>query len=528
MTVTDERSGASGAVSGPAPVAAQWRIGLVFALLMPVFALGSIVAFLGLYARPASDDYRMVVFIRNGGISEITGEMWARLTGRVGNAMLGWVVYGHPDIGMRLIPLAAFTGAGMAVFLLLRAAVPLCGYHVPSSALVLGGFGAGTVILLGQPLTYHIVYWSAGVITHSIPFIILILLITLGLKEAGHNDIRLVVGFVGSLFIATVNEAISLVWFGLAMTVVATSLILRRVEAFRPRFFLAYTAVLTVGSGIGLGVLWAAPGNASRRAGVPSAARGPLDPRLLGDAAGMTISAFRCLFASPGPWAALALGCVVGLLARHTGKPAAVSRGELAWLLCGPAVAAIGTAFAVQTALRFGFGRTPWICYRAWPNFTFVLVIALFFYGFLIARAVLAAGRRLGPPGGYRAALPMGRWTALSGLPRLAAQVVPGGLGLVACGVLLVTFAGYALNLEDLGGRMVVRAAAWDAESAEIAKARAQGRTVVPFSALPIEHLWAPYTVPSARDWVAATIARYFHVSKIIRPPSTDRNRRSN
>lgn len=515
----------------PPPVA-RWRIALTFALLIPVFVLGSIVAFLGLYTRPASDDYRMVVYTRNGGFSGITSEMWERLTGRVGNAVLGWVVYGHPDIGMRLLPVVVFAGAGTAVFLLLRAVLPLCGYSTPTSALVLGGFGAGTVILLGQPLTYHIVYWAAGVITHSVPFIILVLLIALGVKEGRHKGVRLVVGFVGSVFISTVNEAISLVWFALAATVVATALVLWRrglLRALRPRFFLIYTVVLTVGCGIGFRVLWVAPGNALRRAGVPSAARNPTDPHMLAGAAGMTISAFHCLFASPGPWAALALGFVIGLLARRTGGPFAdVPRGVGAWLLSAPAVAAVSTAFAVQLALRFGFGQTSWICYRAWPNFTFVLVIALLFYGFVAARAIW----HFKPPTGYRAALPAGRWTALSGLlRRLAAagyRAVAGGLGMAAAAMLLVTFARYALDLEDLGGRMVVRAAAWDAESAGIRKARARGRMVVPFSALPIEHLWAPYTVPPARDWVAVTIARYFRVSKIIRPPSSDLVRRSN
>jgi hypothetical protein len=186
---------------------------------------------------------------------------------------------------------------------------------------------------------------------------------------------------------------------------------------------------------------------------------------------------------------------VVGLQARRTSRSLPVpGRGVRAWLLCCPAIAAVGTAFAVQLALRYGFGHTPWICYRAWPNFTFVLVLALFCYGFRMAQALPR--------------LVAGHWTS---------RIVPGGLGLVASGVLLTTYACYTTDLGELGGRMAARAAAWDAQSASIRRARAHGQTVVEFEPLPIDQLWEPFSVPPAQDWVAVSIARYFQVCSIVR-----------
>lgn len=466
------------------------RRALTFVLLTPVFAVGAVVASLGRYDRPASDDYRFAVLSRTGGPLGIMTEMWGRLTGRIGNGLLCWLVYVHPAVGVRLIASAVFVGAGTSIFLLLRAVLPECGYHAPGSALLLGGFGAGMIVLLGQPHPYHIIYWAAGAITHILPFIGLLLLVTLGVKGGRRPRLSLSVAFLGGLFLATVDEAITLAWFALAAVGIATHAVVRRAG-----FALVYTAVLTAGFGGGLAILWSAPGNAARRAGVPAASRNPLDPRVLGDAMDMTMNALRQLAGAPGPWAALALGCVLGLLAHRTPRSLPVlGRGARAWLLCCPTIAAVGTAFAVQLALRCGFGPTPWICYRAWPNFTFVLVLALFCYGFRTARAIrrLVAGHR-------------------------TSQFVPGSLGLVACGVLLTTYACYITDLSDLGGRMAVRAAAWDAQSARIRKARAHGRTVVRFKPLPIEQLWEPFSVPPAQDWVAVSIARYFRVSAIVR-----------
>jgi hypothetical protein len=125
--------------------------------------------------------------------------------------------------------------------------------------------------------------------------------------------------------------------------------------------------------------------------------------------------------------------------------------------------------------------------YRTWIGFAFLGVLAMAYYGCLMALAVC---RRL-----------TGR--------------VPAGLAVVATGALLAVGAGYVSELQAMGRQLVIRAAAWDAQSAQIAQARDRGQQAVPYHPLPIDGLTEPFSAPPAQDWIVPTIERYFRVTKI-------------
>lgn len=452
---------------------------LTAVLLAGVFGVALAVGFLGLYVRPTSDDYRLAAFARDGGISGTAAEFYLRVTGRVGNGILVGLVYAFPDAGPRLVPLVAFVALALVLGLLLRWGLPYAGVRPSRAQALLGGSLLATVVLLGQPHPYQTLFWTPGVITHTFPLIGLAGTVALALRAESRRARRLMCAAApaAGCFLATVGEPVALLW----LAIVAALAALHRRYGRQRAYAAAFTVGLTAGFVLGLAVVMTSPGNAAREAGAPSfpgSAPNPLDPAVFRDAVAMSFEALRYLACSASPIAAFGIGFLLGVLAPTSRGPAKHAPKKAL-----PAATVAGAAFLVNWADRYGFGAIKWVGYRTWIGFALLGVLAMAYYGCMAARA----------------------------LPRRASAAS----ALATAGILLAVGAGYVSELQALGRQVVARAAAWDAQSAQIAQARARGDQAVPYRPLPIDGLTEPFSAPPGRDWIVPTIERYFQVAKI-------------
>ncbi|MFI6320711.1 DUF6056 family protein [Nonomuraea sp. NPDC050556] len=461
---------------------------LTWVVLAPLAGLCAVVAVLGLYVRPTSDDYRLAVLSMDGGILDACAEFYLRVTGRVGNALLAVLLYARPEIMLKIIPSLTFLGLALAVGMLVGALLSRAGRprNLPLTALV--GMGVAALVLLGQPRAYQTLFWAPGVISHTLPSIVLIVLVALALRCGPRFRLPFLgVAFVLALLLGTTSEPATLVWLVVYGFICLTHLMFAR----RWTFLLVFGAVLAAGLVAGLAIVLTSPGNGLRQAGAPAwhgAASSPLDPQVIGDAASMTVAAFSELAGRGYLLAALALGGVVALHVRDV----RLARWRLVWMVAGPVLAVACAGFAVQYAVRYGYGDIGWIVYRVWVNFSVVMVIALVWLGFLAASLLVRRGR-----GGLAV-----------------------GLAVYPC--LMLACVGYAAVLGQLGREMTERAAVWDAQSAAIARQRAFGASVVPYRPLPIAALAEPFMNGHQHDWLLGFVARFYGVAAVVRESRTD------
>lgn len=470
---------------------------LIWVAAVPIAAIVAAVAYYGRYARPILDDYRLAVFTRDGGVSGIAREFYERLTGRVGNGILAGLIYSQPFGVQQWIPPAVLAALGIAIALLIRGALPLVGFRPKPIATLVGGFGAATIILVGQPHLYQTLFWTPGVITHTIPPIVLIALCALALlaRRRAPRIALCVLAFLCGGFLATVSEPVTLVWFTLTGLVVVTHLLFAR----RLTFPLVFTLSLSFGFCSGMLVLWTSPGNTVRRYGgenFPGSERNPLSPKLLLDTFHMSAVALRELADRPSLFAAAALGLLIGLTAERRSSLPAYSAWRHRWLVLCPVLAALLADFAVQFAVRYGYGSNTvgWGENRTWLNFTPVVVLGLIGYGVLAAPA---ARRAVGDP--------------------RAVAVMRSLVGLTATALLVVALLSFAGDLEAIGSEMVTREAAWEAQRREIETARDLGLTVVPYKPLPIDGLQDAFMLPRKIDWVTDAVRRYYQFAGIVK-----------
>lgn len=484
------------AAEGPARVPRHLK-SLIWVAAVPIAAIFLAVAHYGRYVRPILDDYRLAVYTRDGGVAGIAGQFYERLTGRVGNGILAGLIYSQPFGVQEWIPPAVLASLGIAIALLIRGALPLVGCRPRPFATLVGGFGAATIILVGQPHLYQTLFWTPGIITHTIPPIVLITLCALAFF-ARRRVSRIALccsAFLSGGFLATVSEPVTLVWFTLAGLVLVTHLLFAR----RRTFPLAFTVSLSLGFCAGLGVLWTSPGNTVRRYGgenFPGSERSPLNPKLLTDTLHMSAVALRELADRPSLFAAAALGLLIGLTAERQSGFQVSSLARHRWLVLCPVLAALLADFAVQFAVRYGYGSNTvgWGGNRTWLNFTPVVVLGLIGYG------VLAA------PAARRAA----------GDPR-AVAVMRSVVGVTATALLVVALLGFAQDLETIGGEIVTRAAAWEAQRREIELARDMGMREVVYRPLPIDGLQDAFMLPRRIDWVTDAVRHYYQFAGIVK-----------
>lgn len=452
-----------------------------------MLGLGCAIAVVGFNVRPASDDYRLIVMVREGGIPGICWDFYTQVTGRVSNGLLAGLIYSFPTVLPRLLPPMIFLAFALVVGLLIRALFIRANARPRMYVLALAGLGVASITLLGQPLVYQTLFWTPGVITHTIPPIVIIGLVAVALDCPPRRRLAFAVAvFILSVVLAMMSEAITVVWFVLAALLGLTHVLFRR----RPGFLLRVAGLGVAGFTLGTLVLWTAPGNQVRQEGVaswPGSDSHPLSADVLADALSMAATALQKLVTDGFAPAAVALGAALAILNGKVVRRIRPTAGQSLWMVAGPIVAVVASAFAVEYAVRYGYGDTTWVVYRVWLNFAFVLVLCFVWLGFVLAGRIVRGGVF---PSKHLVTV-LSYWCLI--------------LALTACTV----------RLHALGNTVVERAVAWDLQDAEMAQRRAAGERVLPYRPLPIQNLAEPF-VGSAR-WVIESVAGFYQVDAIAK-----------
>lgn len=471
-------------------------------------ALVAIGCFLGLYVRPTSDDWCAAWKSRDMGVFGITSDFYMTQNGRVANAFLSGVIYGDGLIGTKILPTVIAVTFTLGLVLLGSQFMRFLGAKPRLLLLTAGALVLQALVYFAGTRNYQALLWAPATISHTIPSIIGVWALLLGIWTVRRPSGPLrTFGFVATFLIAaalgTLSEPFTLVT---GLLGAATGLL------SVPRFGLARTwrpftwcSVWCFGLLSGLVLLYTSPGARWRRAQNPS------KESLL------SVKGFRATLhdwlqmwdSVTGQWAylgAVAVGILIGLavgMRTSATTPASGEPEELRtvprltrialWLL--PVAVVVLGSFAVAAGLRSGYGPTGWTYARTWTNYLVPMLLGLCAYGALLGRR---AGRFLA-----------GRRTTTRYVP--VAVVAAGAFVLASMAVLVP-------EVQKLATTTVTRSVAWDAQNARIEKEARQGSTDVGYKPLYIGNLAEPfYTKNYQRDWVSACVSKWYDIDRIHR-----------
>ncbi|MFJ4776107.1 DUF6056 family protein [Streptomyces sp. NPDC088762] len=468
-------------------------------------AAGGLIAvgcFLGLYVRPTSDDWCVAWKARDLGVGGITADFYTTQNGRIANALLSGIIYGDGLAGPKVLPtvIAVTFTAGLVLlgreFIRFRGGTPR-----PSAlpALVACALVVQALLYYGGPRSYQVLLWAPATISHTIPSVIGLWTLLLGIRTArsprpGARRAGLASALLAGCVLGTLSEPFALVSGLLAAA--AGLLALPRLRLARTWHPFTWCLCYCSGLVCGLVVLYTSPGARWRRAQQP-AKESLLSAGELGGTAGDWL---RMWDAIAGQWAHLGAAAVGVLLGLCLAAPAGRGRGRrapvprktaLALLLLPVPVVALGS-FAVVVGLRSGYGPSGWTYARTWTSHLVLMDLALCAYGALL-----------------------GQWAA----GRLPARRRHTGPAAVGAGVLvLVTLAALVPSVQRLTTDTVTHAVAWDAQDSRIRAESARGARDVGYRPLYTGGLAEPFfTSAYARDWVAACVSRWYGVDRIHR-----------
>ncbi|MFC9292994.1 DUF6056 family protein [Streptomyces sp. NPDC057011] len=469
-------------------------------LTLAAGALIAVGCFLGLYVRPASDDWCMAWKARDLGVTGITSDFYTTQNGRIANAFLSGIVYGDGLAGPKILPtlIAVTFTAGLVLlgreFIRFRGGSPR-----PPVLLALAACALVVQALLyyGGPRSYQVLLWAPATISHTVPSVIGLWALLLGIRtarspRAAVRRAGLASAFPAGFVLGTLSEPFALV-SGL-LAAVAGLLALPRLGLARNRHPFTWCLCYCAGLVCGLVVLYTSPGARWRRAQQP-AGESLLSAGELRATAGDWL---RMWHSVAGQWAylgAAAVGVLLGLcLAASAGReprPPVPRKTAAALLLLPVLVVALGS-FAVVVGLRSGYGPTGWTYARTWTSYLVVMELALCGYGALL-----------------------GQWAA----DRFPAGRRSRGTAVVAAGALtLLALAALVPGLQRLTTDTVTHAVAWDAQNSRIRAEAARGTEDVGYRPLYVGNLAEPFfTSDYARDWVAACVSKWYGIDRIHR-----------
>ncbi|MFE1832005.1 DUF6056 family protein [Streptomyces yangpuensis] len=484
-------------------------------LLATAGALVAVGCFLGLYIRPASDDWCAAWKTRDLGVLGITADFYTTQNGRVANAFLSGLLYSGGPAGTKLLPTLIALSLTAALVLLGRRLLRTLGHAPPLLLLTACALALQALLYYAGTRSYQVLLWAPATISHTLPSVIGLWALLLALTTVNHPRPAVrTAGLAGALLIGfalgTLSEPFALV-SGLlaALTAVLCLPRLRLTTTWRP---FTWCLLWCTGLACGLAVLYTSPGARWRRAQQPE------KPPMLSTAELRATYEdwLRMWDTVTGQWAylaAVAAGLLLGLAATlrtprtprtHTrtrtrtgpGKGAGPGRPTRAALLLLPLPVVVLGSFAVAAGLRSGYGPTGWTYARTWTSYLLPMELALCGYGVLL-----------------------GAWAG----PRLAARgpAGPAALAAATTAALCLTVASMASlvpALQQLTTTTVARSVAWDAQNARIRAESARGATDVGYRPLPIGNLAEPFfTSDHRRDWVAACVSRWYDVNRIHR-----------
>ncbi|WP_053645506.1 hypothetical protein [Streptomyces sp. NRRL F-6492] len=518
--------GAEGGTAGRGgPSRAPGAVALVVAA--GAAALLSVGAFLGLYARPTSDDWCALWKARDMGVLGITSDFYLTQNGRVTNAFLTGLVYSDGMRGPKLLPAFLVVALGAALFLLAREALRALRLPFPAVATAAAVLVLEALLFFAGTRSYQVLLWAPATISHTLPSVIGLWAVLGAVRAARGGPRARTVSAGGALLAGTavgmLSEPFALV--GGVAAVAVGLMCLPRFGWTKDRYASTWCAAACLGLAAGLLLLSTSPGARWRRA------QHPPEPLSAAEVGETFHDWWRVWQTVGGQWAylgAVTAGVLLGLGTAFLGARARTRAGTRAPARTRPAagpsrrpvllVAALSplplialASLAVVYGLRSGYGVTGWTYARTWTSFLVPLLPVLCAYGTGLG---LLLGRRLTAPSD--GAGPGGLLSPGAPAPRIAAArvavLVAAGASTVVCVAALVS------PVRDLTTATVARSLAWDRQDARIRSEAADGAREVAYRPLPIGRLAEPFfTTAYPRDWVAQCASRYYGVSRVTR-----------
>ncbi|MFE6846786.1 hypothetical protein [Streptomyces sp. NPDC057686] len=498
--------GAGGRRRGRRPFVRRLLLGAGGTLVAAAGALVAVGCFLGLYARPTSDDWCVAWKSRDLGVLGITSDFYTTQNGRIANAFLSGLVYGDGLGGIKILPTVMAVAFTLGLVLLGWQFVRLLGGNPPVLALFACSLALQALLYYAGTRSYQVLLWAPATISHTLPSVIGVWALLLGIWTVRRTRAAVrAAGFAAAFLIAfglgTLSEPFALVSGLLAAGVGLLALPrLKLAQTWHP---FTWCALWCSGLVCGLIVLYTSPGARWRRAQQPDRE----SVLSAGELRGAFEDWLHMWDSVTGQWAYLGaaavgvlLGWAAGLRApahgpRTWGRRRSAPRNVLIAVLLLPVPVVVLGSFAVVLGLRSGYGPSGWTYARAWTNYLVPMELALCAYGALLGEW---AGRFLAR---RRASTPVVS----------AAVAAVGGLALAALAVLVP-------SVQQLTTATVTRAAAWDAQNSRIRTEAAQGATDVGYRPLYIGGLAEPfYTSNYTRDWVAACVSKWYGIDRIHR-----------
>ncbi|BCJ43230.1 hypothetical protein GCM10010168_00280 [Actinoplanes ianthinogenes] len=471
-------------------------------------SLLAVMAYLGRYVRPTSDDWCALWKTRDMGILGITEDFYQTQNGRLANAFISGVVNVDGLVGMKVFPAFLVAAFGLGLMLLIREVWLLLGWRVQWLMSAAIATVLEVLLFAAAQNPYQALLWAPATISHTLPTAIGVWTVTLGLwagrsGPAWLRGFALVVTVIAGFCVGTLNEPFMIIG-GLAAGTVGLLVLpwFRQVRSWYP---FAWCVAACAGMVTGYAVLYTSPGAQWRRSQNLAA-----QPLLSADnLSGSYHDWSRVLDILSSEWtylAAVAIGVAAGLLVTPrdrdettdetvTGRRPA--RGVLVAAFLLPIPLLLLGSFVIILGVRQGYGPTGWTYYRTWFSFVAPMVFALLAYGVL-------AGR------GLRAVM-----DARRGTTALTAALVT---AVLTAGVAIAGVVSLVPRVESLRDATTARAALWDKQDARIRRQAAEGVTVVGYKPLNIANLAEPfYTSTYSRDWVSACASTWYGVDRLKR-----------
>ncbi|WP_406349181.1 DUF6056 family protein [Streptomyces sp. NBC_00144] len=438
--------------------------------------------------RPSADEWCFLPYVRDHGISGLTGKFYSHDNGRIAN---GWLVglYAEPGVAghqwFGLVSAVLMVGLLWAVIALV---VRRTGLRVPRGVALFVATMVAVVFLLASANTYKTFYWPAASVSHTVaPVLACASVIPLLLARGRRGRIAaLIFAVPAGVFLGTLSEETSAVVLVVLATVV---LLAGKVFTERARRLARGWSFATMaGVGIGLLLLVTSPGSHRRRQRF-GAGTSMLDQASLSASLHHYVQILGTIFSTWQYLGAIAAGLLLGLTVRGR-----ASRGLLP---CRPLLLAGAGAlvFLVSGYLCIvitypAFGKRVVITERTWNDYLLLYVLLLAGIGVLLGRAL----RRRSPE---------------------TLKLVPLATGLgaiVVCAGGCVSLAG---PLHTLGRHIHVRAEQWDRQDRWLRAQSAAGAKVLPYKPLHVGKMLEPFSTPGG--WPASCVAEYYHVQRVTK-----------
>ncbi|WP_328332837.1 MULTISPECIES: DUF6056 family protein [unclassified Streptomyces] len=455
-----------------------------WALVLSLVPLGllAVAAWYGQYVRPSADEWCFLPYVRDHGISGLTGKFYFHDNGRIAN---GWLVglYAEPGVPghqwFGLVSGVLMVGLLWAVIALAFRAGRLT---VPRGVPLLVASVTAVVFLFATTNTYKTFFWPAASVSHTVaPVLALAAVIPALLARSPRGRIAaLVIAVFAGTFLGTLSEETSVV-----LLVVLSAVVLFAGQVFTAdaRRHVRHWALATMaGVVIGVLLLVTSPGSRERRQKF-GAGTSMVSPDSLTTSLHLYVHIIWTVVSTWQYLGAVAVGLVIGLVARRERSGALLPCRP--FLLAGVGALALLVSGFLCTVITYPvFGKHVLTTQRTWNDYLLLYVLLLVGIGALLGRAI-----RLRPQG---------------------ALALTAAAGVVCAGVCV----SLAVPLHTLGHQMHVRAEKWDRQDQWMRKESAAGAKVLPYKPLHVGKMLEPFGM-KPNGWPASCVADYYHVDRV-------------